>query len=146
MTDMVVHIIGDRVAAAPSATRRMKRRRNPQLHALSPDRVVIVFAVDAKSVEPDCLAAGLGELARDRLDWPLDVTRHHHGLELELPDRVLEFLDRFSRRVHRDHRNWRHTIGIFTENISVVEVDSAASCAPHFLIVEVYGEQYCGRT
>jgi hypothetical protein len=39
---------------------------------------------------------------------------------------MLEFLDGFLGRMHRDDRGWRQAVGIFTEDIRVKSVEGAA--------------------
>src|SRR5215831_18398157 len=53
MTDMVIDVVRNRGAAAPSFTMAVKARHYLKRLAPGPHRIVIVFAVDAESVEPE---------------------------------------------------------------------------------------------
>src|ERR1700691_6229632 len=59
MADMVVDEVRRAVAQPLAAGARMEGRRDAELDAFCPDRVVIIRAVDAEHVVPDREAAGL---------------------------------------------------------------------------------------
>ncbi len=122
----------------------MERRRDFQLDALRPHRIVIVFTVEAEVVHPGEVARDAGRLLRKTRDRTAHESRHHHDLEPELRD-VFEFLDCFRRRMHRDTRGGRHPVRVFAENVGVVVVERAAHRAAQLVIFDMRREQPLAR-
>src|SRR5207302_749198 len=52
ISDMVVDVVGNRSAATPSIANRVKGGRYLELDALSPERIVVVFAVESEGIHP----------------------------------------------------------------------------------------------
>src|SRR4051812_46640744 len=52
VADMVVHVARGRAPRAPAHTVRMTGRRDLELHAFFPERVVIIQAVHGKRIDP----------------------------------------------------------------------------------------------
>src|SRR6266851_104238 len=94
MADVVVYIVRNGGAAAPSFAMAMKARHHLELLALGPHRVVIMLAVDAKGIEPEGIAGGFGVLACHSRNRTFDVARHQHGLQPQHVYRIFEFLKR----------------------------------------------------
>src|SRR5579875_3943988 len=94
LADMVVNIVGDRNAAAPSFTWTVEGRHDLQLATSGPYRIVVVLAVDTVSIEPESPSRGLRILLRNLRHRSLDVAGQHHHLKPALADSVVQFLDR----------------------------------------------------
>ena len=81
MADMVVDEVGRRVAQPLAAGARMEGRRDAELDAFRPDRVVIVEAVDAEHVVPHREAAATpASLACGRRDLARHAAAEHADL------------------------------------------------------------------
>ena len=145
IADVVVDVVADRAARAPSVADRMKRRRDAQLAALRPHRVVVVFAVDAESIHPVGVFRGLGMMLRDIGNRALHVTRHHDGFQAKLADDIFELVDRFLRRMHRDHGGGRHPLFESGERVGLHPIERAARRAPHFVIGHLHRDEADGR-
>ena len=106
----------------------MKGRRDSQLDAFRPHRIVVVLAVEPEHVEP-----GRGSRRIHCRDPAADHARHHHDFQAEFPDHVLELRACLLRRMHRDHRCGRHAIGKLAEKFRDEPVERAAGRAPRFV-------------
>ena len=112
----------------------MKRRRDSQLDAFRPHRIVVVLAVESEHVEPRRVARRVGRLRHYRRYLAPHHARHHHDFQPEFLHHVLEFGARLLRRMHRDHRRGRHAIGKLAEKFRDEPVERAAGCAPRFVV------------
>src|SRR5512135_591744 len=98
MTDMIVGEVRRRYAKAGAAPSAMESRREAQLDALTPYRVVVVRTVDSEHIvnRREAVALATPDHSRNR---PSHHATHHDYLE---PERlhVLELGDRFVGRMH----------------------------------------------
>ena len=145
MSDMVVNEIGRRIAQSDAARTRMKRRRDSQLDAFRPHRIVVVLAVEPEHVEPRCESRRVRRLGGDGRYLPPHHARHHHDFQPEFLHHVLEFRARLLRRMHRDHRRGRHAVGKFSEKFRDEPVERAAGRAPRLVIGMKRNTQPGGR-
>jgi hypothetical protein len=123
----------------------VERRRDAELEALRPDRVVIVFAVEPDDVVPYRKAGGLAFHLAAGLDRAVHQAAEHRDLVAELLDGVVELLDRLLRRVHGDDRRRGHTIGKGAEIFGRDDIVGAASGAARLAIADARHPQTAGR-
>ncbi len=126
MPDVVVDEIGRRLAQPDAARTRMKRRRDSQLDAFRPYRIVVVLAVEPEHVEPLAASRPVRSLGRN---LPPHHARHHHDFQSEFLHHVLEFLACLFGSVHRDYRRGRHAIGKLAEKFRDETIERAAGRA-----------------
>ena len=131
--DLVVLVARDRRVRPPADRARVERRRDAELDALRPHRVVVVRAVDAEAVLVEDEVREVGVLACEVGHRAQHVAREHERLEPER-GRELELLDRFVGRVHRDHAGRDHAITEPGEHLGVVEVVRARRRAPQLVV------------
>ena len=93
--DVVVHIVRHRARNSRVQVRAVRQRRHAQLHALRPERIIVVLAVEAESIEPETLRA-----VAPVSEHPPRITGDDHGLQPQLRDRILQLGDRGLRIVH----------------------------------------------
>ena len=134
--DVVVHVARDRRPVLPAHGRRVEGRRDAELAALLPDRVVVVRAVETEGVGPHRVLRELRVDGRGGGDRPLHESRHHHRAEAER-GRVLELVDRFVGGVHGDLGDGEQPVGELGEDTGVEPVERAARTATVALVVEV---------
>src|SRR5262245_47162013 len=80
MTDMVEGEVRRAVALAIGAATGMEGRRNAELAAFLPQRIVIVFAVEAELIEPLGIAGEIGGGALGVRDRPPHAAAEHADL------------------------------------------------------------------
>src|SRR3989441_3710158 len=102
VADLAVAEVRRRVAEQDRARAVVEARRDAQLAALLPHRVVVVLAVDADRVVPLDELRRLGMLLLKRGDRAADEAAHHDDAEAELLAGELHLLDGLVRREHRD--------------------------------------------
>ena len=112
----------------------MKRRRDSQLDAFRPHRIVVVLAVESDHVEPGRESRRVRRPGRHRRYLPPHHARHHHDFQPELLHHVLEFRARLLGSMHRDHRGGRHAVGKFSEKFRDEPVERAAGRAARFVV------------
>src|SRR5215470_18672370 len=112
-----------------------------QFDAFSPDRVVVVLAIEAEEIQPVSEpACFFSEFTLNVWNWTLRIRRHEQRLEAERVYRIFEFCDRFLGRMHRDNRRWRDSIRIVAKSIGAEFVESPAYGSPEIFIVDTRGE------
>ena len=89
MTDMVIHVVGNRTAGGPTHAGGMGGEDHFELDCLGPERVVIVFAVESVGIYPKTVLRDVGMLVAgifvgERLDRTVNISRNESGLEAEL--------------------------------------------------------------
>src|SRR5689334_7575568 len=134
--DMVVGEIRGRGAQPGAAVAAVKGRRNAELEAFRPDRVVIVFAVEPYNVVPHRKPGGFSLELPAGLDRAVHQAAEHRDLVAELLDRVVELLDGLLRGVHRDDRRGGHAVGEGPEIFRGGNVVGAASGAARLAIAD----------
>src|SRR5439155_1295949 len=107
------------------ARARVEGRRDAELRAPRPERVVIVLAVEAERVVPRDEAGGLGVGDGDRVHRARDQAAEHRDLEAELTRAVLELRDGFLGRVHGDAGGGRDPVGEVMEGVGGEDVERA---------------------
>ena len=125
VTDMVEGEVGRAVALAIGAAAGMEGRRDAELAALLPQRVVVVFAVEAELIEALRIAGEIGGGALGVRDRPAHAAAEHADLRAELLGDELQFLDRLLRRVHRDDRGRGQLVGEVLEVVVGDDVEAA---------------------
>ena len=139
MADMVVDVVGNRDTAAPPLARPMKGWNYLQLLALGPYRVVIVIAVDPIGIQPEGPSHRFGILLRNGGNRALDMAGQHHDPQPAFANGVFQLVDRLLRRMHRNHRDGRHPVGIVAEHVGVIIVQCTAGRTPHLFVFENLG-------
>ena len=123
----------------------MEARRDAELAAPLPHRIVVVRAVDPDHVEP------LGELGRVRLllgdggHRPAHEAAEHHHLVAELARRVVQLLDRLRGRVHRDDRGRHDPVRVLAELVGGEHVVGAADRAAQPRVLHTMEREPGGR-
>ena len=139
MADMVVDEIRRRIAQPLAAGARMEGRRDAELDAFRPDRVVIVLAVDRQHVVMHGGVAGrLGQRARH-------AAAEHADLRAELPGDEFEFGDRLLGGVHRDDRGRGQPVAEPVEIIGRDDVVGADHGASGLVVLDARQAQPGGR-
>jgi hypothetical protein len=128
-------LVGDK-AQPLAAAAAVERRRNAELDAFRPDRVVVVRAVDAEDAVPHGETARLGVLGGGGGDRPRQVAAEHPDFRAELLGDEFELFDRFLRRVHRDDRRRGHAVAEIAEIIGRDDVVGADHGAPGLVILD----------
>ena len=104
VADVIEHVVAGGLPAGPALAAVVRGDGHAQLDHLGPERVVVVFAVDAVEVDIAGVAGDLRVLigrilAGDGLDGPLHAAGDVDHLQAQRLDRELQFLDAFLRRV-----------------------------------------------
>src|SRR5262249_27238515 len=94
VTDVVEGEVRRAVALAIGAAAGMEGRRDAELAALLPERVVVVFAVEAELIEAQRVAGEVGGGALGVRDRPAHAAAEHADLRAQLLGDELQFLDR----------------------------------------------------
>src|SRR5262249_61611352 len=102
MADVIEAEVRRAVALAVAAAAGMEGRRDAELPALLPQRVVVVLAVQPELVEALSQAADVGVHPRGCLERPAHAAAEHADLCAELLHHEFELLDRLLRRVDRN--------------------------------------------
>ena len=144
MTDVVVGEVDSGIPEALPARARVEGRRDPELHALLPERIVVVGAVEADRVVPDREARDIALAVGDRRHRPRDRAGEHRDLGAELTHAELELLDRLVRCVTRDGRGRRHAVAKLAEVVGGHDVERVAHGASR-LVVGDAGDAEPGR-
>ena len=134
VADVVVGEVRWRQARALPAEAGVKRRRDAELRALRPERIVVVLAVEAERVVPGDEGGGLGVRGGDRVHRPLDHAAEHRHLEAELLGAVRQLLDSLIGRVHGDDGSRCDAVGEVAEIVGGEDVERAAG-GPARLVV-----------
>src|SRR5262249_55571861 len=108
----------------------MKGGRHFELLAPGPKRVIIVFAIETESVQPECLLRRTGMFPGNGRDRTANITGTNDHLQTQVVHRMLKLLDCFAGRVNWDNRRRRQAIGILAICFSVVTVESSAGTEP----------------
>ena len=145
VADVVEAEIRRRVPQENRARTVVERRRQLELAALLPHRIVVVVAVDADDVEPLGVLRGLGLLLSDRRHRPSHQPADHDDLEAELRGRELQLFDRLLGRIHRDDRGGDDAIAIGTELIRGEHVVRPADRAAHARVLQAMVREPGGR-
>jgi hypothetical protein len=138
---MVIDVVRNRGAAAPSFTMTVKTRNYLKLLTFGPHRIVIVFTVDAESVEPKGIARSFRILARNCRNRPLDIARHQYRFEPQHVNRIFEFLQRLLRGVHRNCRDRSNPVPVHTPDFGAVPIQCAAGRPSYFFVFEMSTDQ-----
>src|SRR5947207_5001669 len=93
----------------------MEGWRDPELQALRPDRVIIIFAIEPDHVVPNRNAGGLALHLAGRFDRPVHQAPEHRDLVAELLDGIVKLLDRLLGGVHGDDRGRGHAVAEIAE-------------------------------
>src|SRR5262249_8115323 len=118
------------VTLAIGAAAGVEGRRDPELAALLPERVVIVFTVEAELVEALRIAGEVRARVLRVRDRPAHAAADHADLRTELLGDERQFLDRLFRRVHRDHRGRSQLVAEVLEVLVRDDVEAADHSAP----------------
>ena len=103
--------------------------RHAELLTAGPHRVVVEVGVVGERVDPTGARHRLG--AGDR---PQDRTVHHHGLQPELDDGVIERGERLGRGVHGDDRDGLHPVAMATADLREVAVVGTRDPDPQLVV------------
>ena len=140
MADMVVDEVRRRIAQPLAAGARMEGRRDAELDAFRPDRVVIVLAVDRQHV---VMHGGVaGRLGHERARH---AAAEHADLRAELLGDEFEFGDRLLGVVHRDDRGRGQPVAEPVEIIGRDDVVGADHRAPGLVVLDARQAQPGGR-
>src|SRR5579863_1050285 len=134
MTDMVVGKIRRRHPETRAAAGAVKGRREAQLDALRPHRIVVIFAVEPESVVRNA-GAQRAAFARERRDGPADDAAGHDRLQAERLD-VLQLRERLGGRMHRDGGGGREAVGELTKNVRDIHIEAATGRLPHLGVAD----------
>ena len=145
MADMVEGEVGRAVALAVAAAAGMEGRRDAELAAFLPQRVVIVLAVEAELVEALGIAGEVGGGPLGVRERPAHAAAEHADLRAELLGDELKFLDRLVRRVHRDHRDRGQPVAEVLEIIVGDDVEAADHRAPGRVVGDARDAEPGGR-
>ena len=109
----------------------MERGRDAQFHALGPQRIVIVGAVDAQHVVPAAeFAAVFVAVTHGRR-----LARNHAAeqgcLQAQFLHRVFQFLNGFVRCHRWNHRHWRHAVCVVRKVVATEGVERARCLLTH---------------
>ena len=130
---MVEREVGHRPAAPPAPAPRVERRRGAKLHALGPERVVVVVAVDAQRVEAAVVRRGSGALPR-QLGHRTQNVPQRDDLQAKVLDGVLGLGDRLLGRVRGHYRRRRHAVCIGGIDLRLQRVDRPATHGPQLRV------------
>ena len=145
MADVVIGEVGRRIAQRLVAAGAVEGRRDANLAALRPDRIVIVEAVDAEDLVPDSKARRVRIIGRDRWNPPRHGAPEHADLGAELLRHEFQFGDRLVRRVHRDDRGRGHAVAEILEIAGRDDVIGADHGAPCLVVDDARQAQPGGR-
>src|SRR5262249_39082363 len=123
VADVVVREVHRRVPEALPAGAGMEGRRDAELDALLPERIVVVRAVEPDRVVPEREASAIALTIGDRRHGPRHRAREHRDLGAELLDAKLELLHRLVRRVARDRGGRRHAVAELLEVVRGDDVE-----------------------
>ena len=118
VAEVVVDVVLRRHPAPPPVADAVERRHHAELDAARPQRVVVVEAVVAERVDPRRRRAVGSNRARHR-------PAHHHRLEPEGADGVVELGHRLVRAERRDHGDGLEPVAVLGEDSGVVRVQRA---------------------
>src|SRR5437764_12296774 len=93
----------------------MEGWRDPELQALRPDRVIIIFAIEPDHAGPNAKAAGLAPPLAGGFDRPVHQAPENRDLVAELLDGIVKLLDRLLGGVHGDDRGRGHAVAEIAE-------------------------------
>jgi len=134
VTDVVEGEVGRAVALAIGAAAGMEGRRDAELAALLPQRVVVVLAVEAELIETLGIAGEIGGGALGVRNRPAHAAAEHADLCAQLFGDERQFLDRLGRRVHRDHRGRGQLVAEVLEVLVGDDVEAADHRAPRRVV------------
>src|SRR5215472_9516946 len=118
----------------------MESRSDFQLHALCPDRIVVIDAIDAVVVEPIKATLDFRVLALERRNRTAGRGRQHNRFHSQHLYYVFQLGDRLLGRVHRNHRYGCQSIAEFAEDLGVIHVKGAAYRLAQLPIPQFGGE------
>ena len=127
VAQVVVHVVRRRHPAAPAVPHAVERGCHPELRAARPQRVVVVEAAVPERVDP---RAG-GAVGTRRAG---DHAVHHHRLQPERPDRVVELGDRLLGRERGDDRDRFEAVAVARVHLRVVGVQGARDRPAHLVV------------
>ena len=145
MTDMVVDEVGRRQPQALVAARAVEGRRDPELLALRPDRIVVVVAVEGQDVVPNGEPRRIGVGRRDRSEAPRHAAAEHAHLRPQFLRHVFELGDRLVRRVHGNDCGRGHPVAQIAEVVGGDDVVGANDRPPGVVIADSRHAQAGGR-
>src|SRR5262245_13479052 len=145
VTDVVEREVGRAVALAIGAAAGVKGRRDRELAALLPERVVIVFTVEAELIEAQRIAGDVGGGVLGARNRPAHAAAEHTDLRTELLGDERQFLDRLFRCVHRDHRYRDEPVAEVLEVLVGDDVEAADHRAPRRVVGDARNAEPRGR-
>src|SRR5579872_7360301 len=110
---------------------------HPKFDALSPYRVVVVFAIKTEIIDPIGVAARIPRCGGSGWNNANHVPGQHYRLHFEHVHGIIQFANRFGRGMHWYYRNWSHPIAVFAKNVSMERVKGATSRPTQFLVLQV---------
>ena len=126
MADVIIGKIARRHAHGKSASAGMKGGRDFEFHALGPDRIIVIVAVETQDI-PICgkfCRVGVN-LSRGRNIAP-DQATQHDDFQAQLRDCIFQLGNGLVRGVHGNHPRGRQPIRIFAKIISAKGIERAA--------------------
>ena len=145
MADVVVAEVRRRHAERAPPRTAVERRRDLELLALLPHRVVVVGAVEADHVVPDAEVGSVRPVLGNLGDRPVDHAIEHDGLQPEFSHRMFQLGDGLVRVVHGNHRRGRHTILQRLEKLGLIHVERTAGREPRLGVVDAGQAEAHGR-
>ena len=131
--ETVEHVVGGRAVGA-TIVDAVTRGRHLELDAFSPERVVIIRAVEGER----CPVHGIiGELRRPCDDFGVRAQHFiagHRRPHAEFLDREFQLANSLVRRMHRYQGGRAHPVGNFLEDLRVHHVECAAGGGAHLVI------------
>jgi len=130
MADVVVNEVGRRIAQRLRRAGAVERRRDFDVAAGFPHRIVVVIAIDAEHFVGDGETLRLRIAARQRRDLPREAAAEHPDFRAELFRGEFQLRDRFLGMVHRNYRRRSQPVGEFFEILrrnDIVRPDHRAS-------------------
>ena len=125
--EVVVHVVRRRHPGSPPVADAVERRADAEHLTGCPHRVVVVLALVSERVDPR---------ARRRLGpaGARDDAAHHHGLESEPLDRVVQLVDCLFGREHGDHGDRFEPVTELGESFRVIRVERACRGLANFVV------------
>ena len=145
VADVVVAEIGRRQAQALVAGGAVEGGCYAQFDAFRPDRIVVVFAVEAEHVVPHGKARAVGVVGGGGRHLAGHVAAEHADLRAQLPGDEFQFGDRLVGGVHRDDRRRGQPVAELGEIIGRDDVVGADHGAAGGVVLNARKAQPGGR-